>query len=628
VTRVDEQPAEGLDADVAVVGYGPVGRMLALLPGQRGKRVIVVERQARAYPLPRAVHFDDEIGRILQSVGEPQDSVPDVVGPYDDLYEWRAADRKPLLQLDWRGLGPSGWHVSNFFYQPGLEAILDAKVQALDMVQVLRGWKAVTHLKDAAGVALELLSSTDERRTITARYVVGADGASSLVRSWIGSTVTGLGYFHDWLVVDLLMRAPLEKFDFSPPAWQLCDPARPTTLVPGGPGRRRFEFIRLPTETVEELNAEEASWRLLAPWGIGPAEADLERHTVYTFQARWCGSWRRGRLLMAGDSAHLMPPFAGQGMCSGLPDAVNLAWKLDLVLDGRAGDHILDSYGPERAEHLRHLIEASMQLGEVICLPDPVAAAQRDQAMKADLAAGAEQLPHPLPRLGPGLHRDDAGGGLLSIQAEVGDGTRRGLFDDIAGAGGVLLLADPDLRAHLGEAEQLLAELGWKVAAFAAEPGEGQLADTTGAYAAWFTELGAGAVLVRPDLHLYGAADNATDLTALLEHFSPRCVPRRAHLPATIRQPRLAAEPGPPISIVPITCDFREEHHDSRNRTICAARGVAAPDRAIRGRKGLPGRAPLRPSAVRSPGLRLGRAGHHRDARRHHPRGNAVPPAG
>ncbi len=182
MTRVNEQPAEGLDADVAVVGYGPVGRMLALLLGQRGKRVIVVERQARAYPLPRAVHFDDEIGRILQSVGLPPDSVPDVVGPYDDLYEWRAADRKPLLQLDWRGLGPSGWHVSNFFYQPGLEAILDAKVQALDTVQVLRGWTAVTHLEDAAGVTLELQSATDERRTITGR----TSSARMVLTAWSG----------------------------------------------------------------------------------------------------------------------------------------------------------------------------------------------------------------------------------------------------------------------------------------------------------------------------------------------------------------------------------------------------------------------------------------------------------
>jgi 2-polyprenyl-6-methoxyphenol hydroxylase-like FAD-dependent oxidoreductase len=513
---VQDGSAPALTADVAVVGYGPVGRMLALLLGRLGRRVVVVERQPHAYPLPRAVHFDDEIGRIFQSVGVPPDSVPDVVAPYDDLYEWRAADRQPLLRLDWRGLGPSGWHVSNFFYQPGLEAVLDAQVQALDGVEVLRGWTAVTHVESADGVTLELQSATDERRTVTAQYVVGADGANSLVRSWIGSTVTDLGYFHDWLVIDLVLDASSGDFDFSPPAWQLCDPRRPTTLVPGGPGRRRFEFMRLPSETVEELSTEDTAWRLLAPWGITRDNSRLERHTVYTFQARWCDEWRRGRLLLAGDSAHLMPPFAGQGMCSGLRDAVNLAWKLDLVLDGRAADRVLDTYGAERAEHVRHFIEASMQLGEVICLPDPVAAAERDRAMQADLAADAQQPPRPLPRLGAGLHRDDRGGGLLSIQAEVSGGGCRGRFDDVVGAGGVLLLADPALRSELSaEDEAFLAGLGWPAVALG-RPGGGDLVDTTGAYAAWLADLGAVAVLVRPDLYLYGVAANASQVSALV----------------------------------------------------------------------------------------------------------------
>jgi len=513
------QGTDRVDADVAVVGYGPVGRLVALLLGRTGKRVVVIERQARAFPLPRAVHFDDEIGRIFQSVGVPPDSVPEVVSPYDDLYEWRAADRQPLLRLDWRGLGPSGWHVSNFFYQPGLEAILDKQVRALESVTVLRGWTAVTHLEDAGGVTLELQSATDERRTVATRYVVGADGANSLVRSWIGSTVTDLGYFHDWLVIDLLMHAPMQDFDFTPAAWQLCDPARPTTLVPGGPGRRRFEFMRLPTETVDELNDEETAWRLLQPWGITPETATLERHTVYTFQARWCDTWRKGRLLLAGDSAHLMPPFAGQGMCSGLRDAVNLAWKLDLVLDGRAGDSILDSYGPERAEHVRHFIEASMALGEVICLPDPVAAAQRDTAMRAALAAGLEQPPRPLPRLGPGLHRDDSGGGLLSLQAEVDGGDMRGLFDDVVGSGGVLLLGDPALTDGLRARDvELLADLRWKVVCLGTCPADGRVVDSSGAYATWMAGLGAVAVLIRPDHYVYGAATDAADLERLLTH--------------------------------------------------------------------------------------------------------------
>lgn len=519
MTRIREVVTEQLHADVAVVGYGPVGRLLALLLGRRGKRVVVIERQPRAYPLPRAVHFDDEIGRIFQSLGVPPNSMSDAVTPYDDLYEWRAADRQPLLRLDWRGLGPSGWHVSHFFYQPGLEALLDAQVQALENVTVLRGWTAVTHAEDADGVVVEVQSATDDRRTVTARYVVGADGANSVVRSWIGSTVTDLGYFHDWLVIDLVMHAPPEGSDFSPAAWQLCDPARPTTLVPGGPGRRRFEFMRLPSETVEDLNNEETAWRLLEPWSITPQNAKLERHTVYTFQARWCDTWRKDRLLLAGDSAHLMPPFAGQGMCSGLRDAVNLAWKLELVLDGHADSSILDSYGPERAEHVRHFIEASMELGDVICLPDPVAAAERDKTMKAALAAGVQQPPRPLPRLGAGLYRDDTGGGLLSVQAEVDGGTRRGLFDDVVGPGGVLLLADPQLRGRLREQDAvLLADLGWKVVALATEPAEGQVVDTTGAYTAWLSELGAVAVLVRPDLYLYGTASDAEDLTPLLDH--------------------------------------------------------------------------------------------------------------
>ena len=307
MTRVDEQPAEGLDADVAVVGYGPVGRMLALLLGaarQAGDRGGTPSPRVSAgagRPLRRRDRPDSPVGRSTP------DSVPDVVGPYDDLYEWRAADRKPLLQLDWRGLGPSGWHVSNFFYQPGLEAILDAKVQALEIVQVLRGWKAVTHLEDEDGVTLELQSSTDERQTVTAQYVVGADGASSLVRSWIGSTVTDLGYFHDWLVIDLLMRAPLEKFDFSPrPGSCVIRPGPPPWFL-GARGGGGSSSCACPPRRSRSSTPRRTAWRLLKPWGIGPAEADLERHTVYTFQARWCDSWRHGRLLMAGDSAHLMP---------------------------------------------------------------------------------------------------------------------------------------------------------------------------------------------------------------------------------------------------------------------------------------------------------------------------------
>ena len=143
--------------------------------------------------------------------------------------------------------------------------------------------------------------------------------------------------------------------------------------------------MRLPGETLDELNSAETAWRLVGEFGLTPENAVLERHAVYTFRARWCDRWRDGRLLLAGDAAHLMPPFAGQGMCAGLRDAENLAWKLDAVLGGKAPDSLLDTYGSERIGHVRHFIDLSVGLGRVICVTDPVAAAARDARMKAAL---------------------------------------------------------------------------------------------------------------------------------------------------------------------------------------------------------------------------------------------------
>ena len=521
--------ADTHDADVAIVGYGPVGRLLALLLGRAGHRVVVLERQPRAYPLPRALHFDDEVGRILQGVGLAPDTLPEIVAPYDDLYEWRAADHEPLLRLDWRGRGPSGWPVSNFFHQPGLEDRLDRAVAELDTVEVRRGSIVVEAQEDPDGVRLSVRpASGGAEQQLRARWVVGADGANSVVRSWIGGTSTDLGYFRDWLVVDLVLRDTEESgggaspsAHFVPPAWQLCDPARPTTLVPGGPGRRRFEFMRLDHEDRDELGTEEAAWRLLNPWGITPAEAILVRQAVYTFQARWSDRWRRNRLLLAGDAAHLMPPFAGQGMCSGFRDAVNLAWKLQLVLQDRAPHTLLDTYGSERAEHVRHFIDASMELGALICLSDTDAAAQRDSEMKDRMRSGEGPPPRPLPRLGPGIHRDDSGGGTLSVQAPVSDGLRHALFDDLVGPGPVFLLAEEAAGTPLDPlAVAALEQWGVRTVRLGGTAGSATVVDVTGAYTAWLTELDAVGVLIRPDHYVYGVATTVADVADLAVGFA------------------------------------------------------------------------------------------------------------
>jgi 2-polyprenyl-6-methoxyphenol hydroxylase-like FAD-dependent oxidoreductase len=505
------------DYDVAIVGYGPVGQLLAALLGQRGHSVVAIERYAKVYPMPRAVHFDHEVARILQSVDIRSDMNP-IIEPYDNDYVWRNADRKTLLQVDWSGTGPSWWHTSNFFSQPELERELDARARRHPSVDVRRGVTATDLHQDDTGITV-LVRPTDAEpeaasEPIRARYLVGCDGANSTVRTQLGMPLTDLGFFFDWLILDMI---PKEPMTFDPPAWQLCDPKRPTTIVPGGPGRRRWEFMALPGEDINDLNKTETAWEFLQPWGLTPDNSVLERHTVYRFQAHWADQWRAGRAFIAGDAAHLMPPFAGQGMCAGLRDVINLAWKLDLVLTGIAGDRLLDTYGPERNPHVRYFIDFSIELGRVICVPGEKEAAERDRQMMAVIDdPSLAPAPPPPPHLGPGLFAtDDPAAGLLSIQSRVSFGGATGLFDDVIGRGWFVLTTGAlpaDLLAGLTEeGREVLVRLGARVlrVASAKDAGDIDVVDLDGRYNDWFAELSAETVVVRPDYYVYAATDSA-----------------------------------------------------------------------------------------------------------------------
>jgi len=505
--------------DVAIVGYGPVGQLLSILLAERGHSTVVLERFPAPYPLPRAVHLDHEVARILQSVDVRSDRDP-VIEPYDNWYEWRNAERKTLLKVDWRGVGPSWWHTSNFFSQPELERELDLRVQKQPLVTLRRGLTVTGVQQDAEAVTVSALTGSvpdaGEEVRVRARYVVGCDGANSVVRRAAGLPITDLGFFFDWLILDMIPHQPMT---FDPPAWQLCDPARPTTIVPGGPGRRRWEFMALPGEDINDLNKADTAWELLEPWGLTPENSTLERHTVYRFQARWADQWRNGRALIAGDAAHQMPPFAGQGMCAGLRDAVNLAWKLDLVLDGTAGDALLDTYGPERSPHVRHFIDVSMELGRVICVPDQQAASERDATMMAAIDDPSLAPPPPQPpRLGPGIFAaDDPSAGVVSIQSMVRHQERTGLFDDVVGRGWFALIrgAKPTLS---DPARRVTERLHIRLLTIGPGAAEGiDVVDLDGRYGQWLDELSADVAVVRPDFCVYGALPNAADLDGLLQ---------------------------------------------------------------------------------------------------------------
>jgi 2-polyprenyl-6-methoxyphenol hydroxylase-like FAD-dependent oxidoreductase len=509
--------ADGELCDVAIVGCGPVGQTLAILLGQRGWRVRVFERFPAPYPLPRAVHFDHEIGRVLQAAGVAA-ALAGRTEPAS-VYEWRNAAGEVLLRIGRdarRSL--SGWPESNMFHQPELERILDERARALPAVRVERGCE-VRAVRDAGGhVELDVAPAGGEPFVARARFAVGCDGANSLVRHALGAAWSDLGFRFDWLVVDVV---PDERRDWDPLNWQLCDPARPTTIVSGGPGRRRFEFMRLPHETIAELDDPATAWRLLEPWGLDPGNARLERHAVYTFRACWAERWRCGRLLLAGDAAHLMPPFAGQGLCAGLRDAVNLAWKLDLSLAGRAGDALLDSYPSERIPHARAVIELSIALGRLICTADPAEAKARDARMAAEAHERQAPIEAQLPPLGPGcLAAGSPAAGELFVQDRVARDGVEGLFDDVVGSGFALVspYGDPAAQLDAGLAA-FFASLGGRSAHVGAG---GPLADVGGGYERWFRARGAAVALQRPDFHVFGTAPTLSGVTALVAELRER----------------------------------------------------------------------------------------------------------
>nr|WP_186447987.1 bifunctional 3-(3-hydroxy-phenyl)propionate/3-hydroxycinnamic acid hydroxylase [Rhizobium sp. SJZ105] len=507
--------------DVVQIGFGPVGQVSAAALGQRGHKVGVFERFGSLYALPRAGHVDHEIMRAFQSIGAVEKMLDDAFRC--SKYGWRNQHGHTLLDIDWSYDGISGWASDYLIYQPYVEDALNQAVRRHPSVDVHHGWTAVGIEPGDKWVEVELAQGvlegttyrlTGERRRVRGRYLIGADGANSIVRSLSDIPMVDKGFNEQWLVTDFRQKMPLH-FEFD--NGQICDPARPMCLFQLGRTHRRFEFMVMPDDDVSDITSRESVWRLVAPW-ITPEQAELIRATVYTFRSANAARWRSGRSLLIGDAAHLMPPFLGQGMCSGVRDAVELAWKLDLVLTGKVSDQLLDTHMIERKPHVDAITDQAVALGKVSCTIDPAAAALRDQAF----LSGNVPPPPPFPILEEGILDDGQGPanarvrGRLGPQGVIKVGDRESLADNVIGPGWQLISRDDVTATAQTRTKTILNELDVKLLNLDSK----RLLDTNGTYKAYLEEIGARAILVRPDFYVYGAVEADETLDRLIGELS------------------------------------------------------------------------------------------------------------
>jgi 3-(3-hydroxy-phenyl)propionate hydroxylase len=494
--------------DVAIIGFGPTGAVAAGLLGQAGLKVFVADKALEVYDKPRALALDHEIMRIFQQLGIAE-TIEGFTAPFT-ASEYYGVDGRLIKRLDMVPPPyPLGYTPNLVFRQPPLEAALRQRVAALPNVEVALGVEVTGIEQDTDAVTLTL----DGGRTVSATYCIAADGASSPTRERLGLTLDDLQFDEPWLVVDAVVH-PKGLARLPPVSIQYCDPRRPCTYLVGVGNHRRWEISINPGEDPQQVTSDGAVWRLLSRW-LEPDEARLWRQASYRFHALVATEWRKGRVFLAGDAAHQQPPFIGQGMCQGLRDVANLAWKLEAVLGGRAGAGLLDTYGSERSRHVRELTTRLKGIGAIIGERDDEKARMRDARLLAQGGGVVRTTPRQdiIPKLEAGLITETPAAGTIFPQPWiVEEEGRRVRFDALAGHGWRLVL-DAERAPPSPDTPDWIRVM---------RVGQGGLVEADGVLRGWFGRHGVWAALVRPDHYVYATFGEAGILTRELKGLRDR----------------------------------------------------------------------------------------------------------
>ena len=524
-----------LPYDALIVGFGPVGATMANLLARRGLRVGVVESELEIYDKPRAITFDHEVMRVFQACRLAH-RISEFTAPHPGAH-YLGVDGRVIKKVE--SLPPPyplAWPPTITFVQPEVERLLRQGVAGTTLVDVFLGHRGIGFTQDDRGVALTVrnLQQADERR-LHARVLLACDGANSFVRKQLAIPLEDLGFDEWWMVVDTRIRHPAE---LPPRCIQYCWPSRPATFVPGPGTLRRWEIKLLPGERPEEFGHYDNVVRQLSRFA-DPSCLEIWRFAVYRFHALLARRWRHGRVFLLGDACHQTPPFLGQGMCAGIRDAANLAWKLEMVLRHNAQDALLDTYEAERRPHVRSLVATAKEFGQIIGELDPEAARIRDETLHGQLERGeAETIRQRfVPDLATGVvDRDPAAraAGSLFVQPNILRRSRQHpageqvLLDDLLRFH--FLIATTTLEAQEWltlESRALWRRLGGERIVIAGveqsgRPGEASeddiqiLVEADTLFATWMAQHRCAAVVVRPDRYVFGMASDADQLNRLV----------------------------------------------------------------------------------------------------------------